>query len=157
MKELFYKPIKIKHPNEEVLFWGCPHYDHACESWSEPLYVKRGYKTLDEHNRALIDNWNARADEHNQWDDISISEQIEFAYLLGTCDEETISALKDEEFDIIDVKDAVIGEKYWAKWDDVGWTSDHKLLEIKYGKNPFKVAIPKYDYNWVDKIGIKKK
>lgn len=63
MKELFYKPIKIKHPNEDVLFWGCPHYDHACESWSEPLYVKRGYKTLDEHNRALIDNWNSKASD----------------------------------------------------------------------------------------------
>lgn len=106
--------------------------------------------------KEIKEQWNARADEHNQWDSISISEQIEFAYLLGTGDEEIVSTLKDEEVDIIDIKDAVIEKKYWAKWDDVGWTPDHKLLEVRYGENPFKVSLPNYDYNWVSKIGIKK-
>jgi calcineurin-like phosphoesterase family protein len=64
MKDLFYKPIKIKEKDENILFWGCLHYDHACSGWDTPLYKMRGYNTLDEHNRGLINNWNSKANQN---------------------------------------------------------------------------------------------
>lgn len=63
IKDLFYKPVRIKHDDNDILMWGCTHYDHACEKWDTPLYKKRGYEDLQKHNNAIINNWNSKASD----------------------------------------------------------------------------------------------
>ena len=64
MKSLFYKPIKIKHPDEDILFWGCIHKNHKCERWDNPLWKQRGYNSVEEHDRKNIENWNSKASSY---------------------------------------------------------------------------------------------
>jgi calcineurin-like phosphoesterase family protein len=67
VKDYFYKQLKVKHDPEDILAWGCMHYDHSCDGWikkgKKALWQLRGFNTLEDHNRALIDNWNAKANE----------------------------------------------------------------------------------------------
>lgn len=58
MKDLFYKPIKVTDKEDNIFFWSDLHLGHACTHWDEPLYVKRGFKTLEEHDSSLIQRWN---------------------------------------------------------------------------------------------------
>jgi calcineurin-like phosphoesterase family protein len=59
MKSLFYKPIKIKHPDEDVFIWSDFHYDHD-PKWSNPLWKLRGFNSVREHNSELIRRWNEK-------------------------------------------------------------------------------------------------
>lgn len=58
MKDLFYKPLKIQDKEENIFFWSDLHLGHACTHWEKPLYVQRGFKTLEEHDDALAKRWN---------------------------------------------------------------------------------------------------
>lgn len=62
MKDYFYKPLKVTDKEDNIFFWSDLHLGHACTSWSEPLYIKRGFKTLEEHDSALISRWNRKID-----------------------------------------------------------------------------------------------
>lgn len=66
MKDLFYKPLKIKGKDHEILWWGCTHIGHLCDHWENPLWNQRGFKSVQEHDRTLIDRWNSKADENTQ-------------------------------------------------------------------------------------------
>lgn len=58
MKYLFYKPIKIKEPPEQVFFWSDTHFNHECKHWTLPLWRARGFSSIQEHNETLIKRWN---------------------------------------------------------------------------------------------------
>lgn len=60
MKDFFYKPIKITDKENNIFFWSDMHLGHACTHWDVPLYAKRGFKTLDEHDSTLIKRWNEK-------------------------------------------------------------------------------------------------
>lgn len=60
MKDLFHKPVKITTKEDNVFFWSDMHLGQECRSWDEPLYAKRGFKTLEEHDAALVCRWNER-------------------------------------------------------------------------------------------------
>lgn len=60
MKDLFYKPIQIQTKEDNVFFWSDLHLGHRCNGWAEPLYVKRGFQTLEEHDSALVSRWNEK-------------------------------------------------------------------------------------------------
>ncbi len=62
-KELFYKPIKVKAKDEDILFWGCIHGKHA-PSWETPIWKTRGYTSSDDCYEGLIKNWNSKATEN---------------------------------------------------------------------------------------------
>ena len=64
MKSLFYKPIKIKHPDNDILFWGCLHANHECRTWSEPLWKQRGYSSMQDHDDSNLRNWNSKATDN---------------------------------------------------------------------------------------------
>jgi calcineurin-like phosphoesterase family protein len=61
MKDLFYKQLQIQDKEDNVFFWSDMHLGHACKSWPEPLYAKRGFRTLEEHDATLIKRWNETA------------------------------------------------------------------------------------------------
>lgn len=63
MKDFFCKPLKIKGRDDQIFFWSDLHMGHRCENWSEPLWLKRGFKTLEEHDRVLIERWNKTIDD----------------------------------------------------------------------------------------------
>jgi calcineurin-like phosphoesterase family protein len=60
MKDLFYKSVKIKSTDHDVLFWGCMHYGHD-PKWDVPIWKTRGYNSSFEHDEGLIFNWNKKA------------------------------------------------------------------------------------------------
>jgi calcineurin-like phosphoesterase family protein len=60
MKDFFYKPLKINKRNNEILFWGCLHYGHD-PKWQVPIWKSRGYESSQEHDLAIIQNWNSKA------------------------------------------------------------------------------------------------
>jgi calcineurin-like phosphoesterase family protein len=60
MKDLFYKSVKIKSTDHDVLFWGCMHYGHD-PKWDVPIWKTRGYNSSFEHDEGLIQNWNKKA------------------------------------------------------------------------------------------------
>lgn len=62
MKELFYKPIKVRGNPDNILFWGCPHIHHD-PKWENPLWEMRGFESVEEHDETLIDHWNFRAND----------------------------------------------------------------------------------------------
>lgn len=60
MKDLFYKPVKIKRLEHEVLFWSDMHIGHD-PKWENPLWKTRGFDSVEEHDETLIQRWNAKA------------------------------------------------------------------------------------------------
>lgn len=64
MKYLFYKPIKVSGSEEEVCFWSDTHFNHACPHWPIPLWKARGFSSIEEHNRVLIQRWNEKSNEN---------------------------------------------------------------------------------------------
>lgn len=58
MKELFYKTLTIKGDEENIFFWSDLHYGHECKNWSEPLWKKRGFQNLQDHDEVLVERWN---------------------------------------------------------------------------------------------------
>lgn len=63
MKDLFYKPIKVNSKDENILFWGCLHHGHNPEKWDVPLWKRRGFDSVEEHDYIEIKNWNSRANQ----------------------------------------------------------------------------------------------
>ncbi len=59
MKELFYKPLKIKHPDTDIFISSDLHLHQTCERWSNPLWKMRGYNSVAEHYEGMIQNWNS--------------------------------------------------------------------------------------------------
>jgi calcineurin-like phosphoesterase family protein len=60
MKDIFHRPVKVSDKEDNVFFWSDMHLGQECRSWDEPLYVKRGFRTLGEHDSALVSRWNER-------------------------------------------------------------------------------------------------
>jgi calcineurin-like phosphoesterase family protein len=60
MKGLFYKPVKVEGKNHQILFWGCLHYGHD-PKWEIPIWKRRGFSSSQEHDEAIINNWNSKA------------------------------------------------------------------------------------------------
>lgn len=60
MKSLFYQPVRVDAKNREILFWGCLHYGHN-PKWDIPIWKRRGFDSSEEHDEAIINNWNSRA------------------------------------------------------------------------------------------------
>jgi calcineurin-like phosphoesterase family protein len=60
MKDFFHKAVKITDKEDNVFFWSDMHLGQECKSWDEPLYVKRGFKSLEEHDSTLVKRWNQR-------------------------------------------------------------------------------------------------
>lgn len=60
MKNLFYKPVKIQDKEDNIFFWSDLHLGQKCSSWEKPLYAQRGFKTLEEHDEALVTRWNEK-------------------------------------------------------------------------------------------------
>lgn len=60
MKDFFHKPVKVSDKEDNVFFWSDMHLGQECRSWDEPLYAKRGFKTLEEHDSTLVRRWNER-------------------------------------------------------------------------------------------------
>ena len=58
MKDLFHRTIKVSDREDNVFFWSDMHLGQECRSWDEPLYVKRGFKSLEEHDSTLVKRWN---------------------------------------------------------------------------------------------------
>lgn len=62
-KELFYKPIKVKALDENILFYGCIHHNHD-PKWETPIWKTRGYNSAKECDDGIINNWNSKANEN---------------------------------------------------------------------------------------------
>lgn len=60
MKDFFYKPITITDKEDNVFFWSDLHLGHRCNGWERPLYVQRGFQTLEEHDSTLVKRWNEK-------------------------------------------------------------------------------------------------
>jgi calcineurin-like phosphoesterase family protein len=60
MKDFFYKPLKIKDKEDNIFFWSDLHLGQKCNSWEVPLYVQRGFQTMDEHDSSLVNRWNEK-------------------------------------------------------------------------------------------------
>jgi len=54
----FWKPLKIEGRPNKTFVWSDTHFGHKCENWDEPLWKKRGFKSVEEHDEGLISNWN---------------------------------------------------------------------------------------------------
>ncbi len=65
MKELFYKPLKINDKEENILWWSDMHIGQLCERWSEPLWKKRGFSCLQEHDNQLVQRWNNKCSSNS--------------------------------------------------------------------------------------------
>lgn len=59
MKSLFYKPIKITHPDDDVFVTSDLHFHQKCDSWDNPLWKMRGYNSIQEHYDGIVKNWNS--------------------------------------------------------------------------------------------------
>lgn len=60
LKDLFHKPVKVNDKEDKIFFWSDMHLGQECRSWAEPLYIKRGFKSLEEHDESLVSRWNDR-------------------------------------------------------------------------------------------------
>lgn len=54
----FWKPLKIEGRAHKTFVWSDTHFGHKCENWDEPLWKKRGFSSVEEHDEGLISNWN---------------------------------------------------------------------------------------------------
>lgn len=60
MRDLFYKNIRQEAKNDQILFWGCLHWHHN-PSWDIPIWKRRGFESVQEHDEAIVKNWNSKA------------------------------------------------------------------------------------------------
>lgn len=63
LKSKLFRPFEINASPEDILFWGCTHYNHD-PSWDEPIWKKRGYNSAEGAKDSLINNWNKRANQN---------------------------------------------------------------------------------------------
>ena len=54
----FWKPLKIDRPASKTFVWSDTHFGHKSENWDVPLWKKRGFNSIEEHDEGLISNWN---------------------------------------------------------------------------------------------------
>lgn len=59
MKSLFYKPIKINAPDEDVFITSDLHLHQLCDNWDNPLWKMRGFSSVQSHLDGIIKNWNS--------------------------------------------------------------------------------------------------
>lgn len=52
--------MKVTDKEDRIFFWSDMHLGQECRSWDEPLFVKRGFGTLQEHDSTLVRRWNER-------------------------------------------------------------------------------------------------
>ncbi|NBO22306.1 hypothetical protein EBU94_03045 [bacterium] len=62
MKSLFYSPVRWEAKNNEILFWGCLHWHHN-PKWDIPIWKRRGFDSVEEHDEAIVKNWNSKASD----------------------------------------------------------------------------------------------
>jgi len=62
MKGLFYGPVRQEARNHEILFWGCLHWHHD-PKWDIPIWKRRGFESVEEHDEAIVLNWNSKASD----------------------------------------------------------------------------------------------
>ena len=60
MKSFFYKPVVETAKNHQILFWGCLHYRHN-PKWENPIWKIRGFDSSEQHDLAIVQNWNNKA------------------------------------------------------------------------------------------------
>jgi len=62
-KELFYKSIKVKARDEDILFIGCIHRGHD-PNWETPIWKLRGYNSAKECDDGIVERWNSKANDN---------------------------------------------------------------------------------------------
>ena len=62
MKGLFYQPVRVEAKNNQILFWGCLHWHHD-PKWEIPIWKRRGFNSVQEHDEAIVQNWNSKASD----------------------------------------------------------------------------------------------
>lgn len=63
LQDTICNPLKISGDSKNILFTGCLHIGHLCNSWNVPLWRARGFDSVREHDAAIIKRWNARAND----------------------------------------------------------------------------------------------
>jgi calcineurin-like phosphoesterase family protein len=64
LSNYFWEPIKIEHT--DVWFWSDMHLGHKCEHRETPLWKKRGFNSVEEHDETLIERWNDNIGEESE-------------------------------------------------------------------------------------------
>lgn len=64
LSNYFWEPVKIENVN--VWFWSDMHLGHKCEHWETPLWKKRGFNSVEEHDETLIERWNDNLGEESE-------------------------------------------------------------------------------------------
>ncbi len=59
----FWEPIKFDHT--DIWFWSDMHIGHKCESWAVPLWENRCFKSVEEHDKTLIERWNTNIKDNS--------------------------------------------------------------------------------------------
>jgi len=55
---VIFHPIKVNCLDQPVCFWSDTHFGHECVGWDNPLWARRDYSSLQEHDVDLIYKWN---------------------------------------------------------------------------------------------------
>lgn len=63
IKSKLYRAFKVDESPDNVLFWGCTHYNHD-PSWDEPIWKQRGFSSAIDARESLITNWNSKSNEN---------------------------------------------------------------------------------------------
>lgn len=63
LKNSLINPFKLNHNPDNILFTGCLHFGHKCDNWELPLWKRRGFSSVMEHDQSLMQRWNARANK----------------------------------------------------------------------------------------------
>ena len=53
----FWKPLKIG-PASKTFVWSDTHFGHKSENWDVPLWKKRGFNSIEDHDDVIIARWN---------------------------------------------------------------------------------------------------
>lgn len=57
-ENLFWNPLKIDKSASNVFVWSDMHFGHKSENWDVPLWKKRGFISIEDHDEKLIKGWN---------------------------------------------------------------------------------------------------
>lgn len=50
----------LKFHTNNIFWFGCFHYNHNPVHWDTPLWKKRGFNSVNEHNQVLVERWNKK-------------------------------------------------------------------------------------------------
>ena len=56
------RPLKFECDENNIFFWGCLHLNHDPQ-WEVPLWKKRGFNSILEHNQTIENNWKEKLNE----------------------------------------------------------------------------------------------